>query len=294
MQESFKLEEQLLSREIAAWEHSESDKGQIYTRPEVVEFMLTVMGLNTSEDFKNARILEPSCGEGEFVVAIVDKLINLPKRRPTVEQLSNKIFAVDLVTSSIDVAKKKVATLLEKRGYNTVEVTLLLHHWFLQADFLLEDIKQEFTHIIGNPPYVRVENIPKSLLNEYRKLFSTMTNRADLYVAFYEKGLSLLRDSGRLSFICTDRWTKNVYGKSLRRLISVNYSLELFIDLYGVNAFEKDVMTYPAITQILKGQCDQTVLKHETTFSSEEANKVFSAISGRVTNLPDEKSHCQR
>jgi len=290
MQEAFEFEKDFLAPEIAAWEQSESDKGQIYTRPEVVEFMLTVMGLNTLDDFRNARILEPSCGEGEFVVAIVERLINLSIKRPAVKQIAHKLLAVDLMASSLEIAKKKVGRLLEARGYSKIEVTSLLNQWFLSTDFLLARITPNFTHVIGNPPYVRVENIPKTLLNEYRRRFSTMTDRADLYVPFYEKSLSLLKNGGRLSFICTDRWTKNTYGKSLRRLINDAYGLELFIDLYGVDAFEKDVMTYPAITQINKGKCEHTVLKHETTFSGEEANEVLSAINGGVTSLQVRKA----
>lgn len=290
MQEVFEFENKILASEIAAWEQSDSDKGQVYTRPEVVEFMLTAMGLNTCDDLKNVRILEPSCGEGEFVVAIVNRLINLPKKRPTAKQLATMLLAVDLVKSSLEITKKKVATLLEQRGYNNIEIKSLLNQWFLSTDFLLADITPDFTHVIGNPPYIRVENIPKSLLREYRRHFSTMTDRADLYIPFFEKCLSLLKDDGRLSFICTDRWTKNTYGKSLRRLIGDNYGLELFIDLYGANAFEKEVMTYPAITQIKKGKCVQTVLKHETTFSSEDANDVVSAIKGEKTTLQISKA----
>lgn len=284
------FDEDILKKEAVAWEQSESDKGQIYTRPEVVDFMLTAIGLNTPEDFKHARILEPSCGEGEFVVAIVNRLINLPKRRPTVKQLSDKLLAVDLVASSLDVAKNKVATLLLAKGYSKIEIASLLNQWFISTDFLLENITPDFTHVIGNPPYVRVESVPKSLLNEYRRRFSTMTDRADLYVPFYEKCLSLLVTGGRLSFICTDRWTKNTYGKSLRRLINDGYGLELFIDLYGIDAFEKDVMTYPAITQLVKGKVDQTVLKHETDFSADEANEVLSAIKGEQTTLQTRKA----
>ena len=290
MLKAFELEKKFLAPEIAAWEQSESGKGQIYTRPEVVEFMLTAIGLNTCDDFRNARILEPSCGEGEFVVAIVDRLINLPQKRPTVNQIAHKLLAVDLVASSLVIAKKKVETLLEARGYSIIEITSLLDQWFLLSDFLLADIAPNFTYVIGNPPYVRVENIPKSLLSQYRRQFSTMTDRADLYIPFYEKCLSLLKDGGRLSFICTDRWTKNTYGKSLRRLINDTYGLELFIDLYGVDAFNKNVMTYPAITQIIKGKCEQTVLKHEITFSSEEANEVLSAIKGEETRLQVRKA----
>ncbi len=290
MQNVLQLDERILKSEVAAWEQSESDKGQIYTRPEVVEFMLTAIGLNTADDFKNARILEPSCGEGEFVVAIVNRLVNLPKRRPTVKQLARQLLAVDLVASSLEIAKKKVALILDARGYSKIEITSLLNQWFISTDFLLEDIAPDFTHIIGNPPYVRVENIPKTLLNEYRSRFTTMTNRADLYIPFYEKCLSLLINGGRLSFICTDRWTKNIYGKSLRQLVNDDFSLELFIDLYGVEAFEKDVMTYPAITQIVKGKSDQTILKHETDFSHDEANEVLSAIKGETTTLQARKS----
>lgn len=290
VQEALEFTKELLISEAVAWEQSGIDKGQIYTRPEVVEFMLTAIGLNTCEDFKNVRILEPSCGEGEFVVAIVDRLINIPQRRPTIKQLSTKLLAVDLVTESIKITKKKVAKLLEVRGYSTIEVSSLLNQWFLSTDFLLADIESNFTHVIGNPPYVRVENIPKNLLNEYRRQFATMTDRADLYIPFYEKCLSLLKDNGRLSFICTDRWTKNTYGRLLRKLINDNFGLEMFIDLYGVEAFEKNVMTYPAITQIRKGKCDQTVLKHETTFSNDEAIEVLSAIKGEPTTLQARKS----
>ena len=290
MQKAIECEKEILSSEIADWEQSDSDKGQVYTRTEVVEFMLTAMGLNTCDDLKNVRFLEPSCGEGEFVVAIVDRLINIPKKRPAVRELATKLLAVDLVKNSLEITKKKVVILLKKRGYENIEIKSLLNQWFLSADFLLANITPDFTHVIGNPPYIRVENIPKSLLREYRSQFSTMTDRADLYIPFFEKSLSLLKDSGRLSFICTDRWTKNTYGKSLRRMISDNYGLELFVDLYGVEPFEKDVMTYPAITQIKRGKCEQTVLKHKTTFSNEEANEVVSAIKGEKTTLQVRKA----
>ena len=59
MQEAFEFEKKNLATKISAWEQSDSDKGQVYTRPEVVELMLTAMGLNTCDDLENVRILEP-------------------------------------------------------------------------------------------------------------------------------------------------------------------------------------------------------------------------------------------
>ena len=272
-------QEEVLKREVATWSESDSNKGQIYTRSEVVEFMLTAIGLNSYADFENARILEPSCGEGEFVVAIVSRLLSLSTTRLSVSELAPKLLAIDLVKRSLEITKLKVTSLLEENGYRNVEIATLLKHWFVESDFLFENISADFTHVIGNPPYVRVENIPKPLLNEYRKLFNTMTDRADLYIPFYEKSLSLLKDGGRLSFICTDRWTKNVYGKKLRKFISDGYGLELYIDLYGVDAFDRGVMTYPAITQIKKGEVKHTVVKHEVNITEEEACKILAEIN---------------
>ena len=289
MQYALKFEENLLSEEVLRWKHSASDKGQIYTRPEVVEYMLTAVGLGCIDNIDNIRILEPSCGEGEFVVAIARRLIDSPKKKPTINQLLGKILAIDIVDTSIQEAKRKLGLLLIENGYSANEIEKLYSDWFKSTDFLLEDINPDFTHVIGNPPYVRVENVPKGLLEEYRRMFSTMTDRADLYIPFYEKSLSLLVEGGRLSFICTDRWTKNTYGKSLRNLVSDSFSLELYIDLYGVEAFEKNVMTYPAITQIKKAKCRDTLLLHGTTFSNKEAKNIFSAISGEPTNYQKRK-----
>ncbi|MBL3601804.1 MAG: Eco57I restriction-modification methylase domain-containing protein [gamma proteobacterium endosymbiont of Lamellibrachia anaximandri] len=290
MQLAFNFKDDQFRGEVYQWEHSEAEKGQIYTRPEVVDFMLTSIGLNDCENIDSLRILEPSCGKGEFVYAIAQRLINSSKCKPTINQLLNKIVAVDLVGSSLQEAKLKIKKLLRGAGYSIEDISILLENWFHNADFLLEDMQQKFTHVVGNPPYVRVENIPKGLLNEYRRRFSTMTDRADLYIPFFEKSLSLLTNNGKLSFICTDRWTKNTYGKSLRRFISDNYALELFVDLYGVAAFDKEVMTYPAITQIARRKGDTTALIHAPSFTQKNAKEVLKAIGNQPSNIKIRKN----
>jgi len=285
MKKPLMVDEKSLTDEISLWEHSEADKGQIYTRNEVVDFMLTIIGLNENEDLNNVRILEPSCGEGEFVVAIAKILINKSNRKPTINWLMGKVLAIDIVGTSINIAKSKIYKLLIDNGYSELDSKKLLKDWFLRTDFLLEEISPDFTHVIGNPPYVRIEKIPRRLLSEYRRRFSAMRDRADLYIPFFEKSLSLLINGGKLSFICTDRWTKNIYGKSLRKIISDNYSLEVFIDLYGMDVFERDVMTYPAITQIIKENNKPTVLVHEASLTTEESSEILKAVSGKPSSI---------
>jgi type I restriction-modification system DNA methylase subunit len=199
-----------LNEQALNWGASDSEKGEVFTKPEVVRFMLKTSGIPDSILDKETHILEPSCGEGEFVVAVVKELCQqliISNVKPSANSFINLISAFDISSKSIAKAKKNTAKLLRKI-FNAEETNELVDNWFKHEDFLLFPHQQLYSHVIGNPPYVRIENIPEKLLKTYRLKFSTMKQRADLYIAFYEKSLSLLEDKGILSFICTDRWTK--------------------------------------------------------------------------------------
>jgi hypothetical protein len=94
-------------------------------------------------------------------------------------------------------------------------------------------------------------------MQRYRTLFRTMYDRADLYIAFYEKGLSLLELEGKLGYICANRWTKNRYGGPLRELIAEDFHMEAYIDFTGIDAFHGEVIAYPSVT-IIRNGCGET------------------------------------
>jgi Eco57I restriction-modification methylase len=97
---------------------------------------------------------------------------------------------------------------------------------------------------------VRQELIPDVLMAEYRRRFATIYDRADIYVPFIERSLSVLAPGGCLGFICADRWIKNRYGGPLRRFIVENFRLKCFVDMVNTDAFLSDVIAYPAIVVI--------------------------------------------
>ena len=101
--------------------------------------------------------------------------------------------------------------------------------------------------MVGNPPYVRQELIPDVLMAEYRRRYTTIYDRADIYVPFIERALQLLAPNGALGLICADRWMKNRYGGPLRRLVAENFRLRAYIDMVNTPAFHTEVMAYPAI-----------------------------------------------
>lgn len=272
-------ENELLSKRALAWGDSEAEKGEIFTKPNVVEFMLKASGIDEAILLPETRILEPSCGQGEFVLAIARELCKEVTPRAGVDgkKFQNLVAAYDISSESILIAKRQTFQILNST-FSSEDSQFLVDQWYRNTDFLIDSSKSLFTHVIGNPPYVRIEHIPIELLKSYRKKFSTMRERADLYIAFYEKSLSLLKDCGVLSFICTDRWTKNRYGSSLRLFISKSYQLDLFVDMYGQNAFQSEVLTYPAITQISKRNNKQTIIIHNPKINETLSNLVAKSL----------------
>ena len=97
-------------------------------------------------------------------------------------------------------------------------------HWELAfpnvwRDWLSPSPKGGFDAVIGNPPYVRQEQI-KELKPALKKAYRAFDGMADLYVYFYELGLRLLRPGGRLSFVVTNKWLRAGYAEKLRGLLS--------------------------------------------------------------------------
>lgn len=272
-----------MSSDAYAWAISDSDKGQIYTKSNVVDFMISLLGLNQLNFTCDTKILEPSCGEGEFVAGLAEAIIKSGCR--DVNLISGLVTAIDLVENSVKTAKERIKNIFLEYNFSIRESTQIVDSWFFVGDFLLMDIPNAYSHIIGNPPYVRIENIPKPLLDKYRRNFETMTNRSDLYIAFFERSLKLLRNEGSLSFICTDRWIKNLYGKDLRCLISKEFALDYYVDSYGSKTFESDVMTYPAITQIRRGKYRGTKLVKSPTFNSNEGTKLRTNSSKKTCDF---------
>ena len=234
-------------------ESEAAERGAVFTRIEVVEAILDLCGYTSSSTLTEMRILEPSCGEGEFLLPAIRRLVEAakaaaPKDEPQWwEGIDECICAVELHSGTAARARDGVRELLEQEGCPADSAASLADKWVRTDDFLLWNCEHYFDVVVGNPPYVRQERVPPALLSEYRKRFSTLYDRADLYVPFIEKGLSLLAQGGSLGFICANRWTRNRYGGPLRELVTGSFWLKLYANLEGADAFHSEVLAYPAI-----------------------------------------------
>jgi hypothetical protein len=129
---------------------------------------------------------------------------------------------------------------------------------------------------------VRQELIPDALLRAYRDLYATVYDRADLYVPFIEKSLDLLAPRGVLAFICSDRWMKNRYGSKLRRFVSDKYHLRYYIDMVDTDAFNEQVIAYPAITVITREGSGMTRIASRPNVSRPALSALYTELTSEV------------
>ena len=230
------------------------ERGAIFTRPEVVEFILDLLCYTHDRALYKRRILEPSFGEGDFLLIVVERLLKAwirhDGRHDVFDSLKDSIRAVELHKASYVATRLKVIALLTQEGIAPKTAEQLAGTWLICGDFLQAPLLGRFDHVVGNPPYVRQELIPDALIAEYRSRYTTIFDRADLYIPFIERSLSLLSKGGVLGFICADRWVKNRYGRQLRQMVAERFHLRAYVDMVNTPAFHENVIAYPAITII--------------------------------------------
>ena len=260
-------------------------QGAIYTRREVVEFILDLVGYTADKPLHEFRLLEPSIGGGDFLFPALQRLLIAYRRSrkagEAVFALKDAVRAVELNSDSYNSTRDKLLEFLHEEGFKKVEAKSLADEWLQQGDFLLTTFSNEFSHIVGNPPYVRQESIPDILMEEYRRRFSTIYDRADIYVPFIEHSLSMLATNGKLAFICADRWMKNKYGRPLRKLVSAHYHFETYVDMVDTPAFLSDVMAYPAIVVLSNQKPGQTRVAHRPTIEERGLSALASALTAQ-------------
>lgn len=257
---------------------STDERGAVYTRREVVEFMLDLVGYTHDQPLYRMKLLEPSFGGGEFLLAAVRRLMSSVQSAQHPGDLADCIRAVELHRDTFDRTKAKLSALLSGFGLEAAECARLTSAWLVCADFLLSPMPGGFDVVVGNPPYVRQELIPAALLAQYRQRYSTLYDRADLYVPFIERSLNLLTEHGQLAFICANRWTKNQYGRPLRAKVAEGFHLRAYVDMVDTPAFDTDVIAYPAITLIEKATPGATLVAAQPDLHAATLTRLAQAL----------------
>ncbi|RSZ61184.1 SAM-dependent methyltransferase [Corynebacterium hylobatis] len=260
----------------------EIEYGEVFTRRWVVEAILDLVGYTPDRDLSQLRLIEPSVGSGSFFVPIVERLLESARVYDVpVKDLSHALFGLDLQREHVDTCREKTRDLLVAHGLSRHDADILAMSWLHHGDFLLGEIPSGVDFVVGNPPYIRTEDLDDEVEAAYRSRWTTMRGRADIYIGFYERSLGVLGEGGRLGFICADRWMRNAYGKRLRGLVVSNYAVESVWQMHDVDAFESEVSAYPAITVLAKTeQGTATFVDTTAAFDGLSACQVLGFVRG--------------
>jgi len=164
------------------------------------------------------------------------------------------------------------------------------------AAILKNYVRYDF--VVGNPPYVRVQTLPKEV-NEYlRKNYKTVMGKFDLSVLFMERGINWLSEHGEIGFITSNKFIRSHYGDKIRNFISNNHSIRELIDFGDTGVF-KDATNYPSIIIVRKNlerenklkfinvlRPKDEILKYITKYLFKSKQRTNAKTSSRTPQLP--------
>jgi hypothetical protein len=274
-----------LSLPKSAYEYGERSSGEMHgvvltkRKDHIVNMILDISGYRDSEDLAVTTFLEPSVGHGAFLIPAINRFFTSLQGQPiSVHGLKERFLAYDIDEEHVEITRRNVLQILRGNGVELSPAEMLAEYWVRCGDFLLECEYRTFDFIVGNPPYIRIEQLSPLVQAEYRSRFTSLFDRADIYVAFIEHGLDLLAKKGSLAFICADRWILNKYGAPLRRKITEGYGIRYYIDLHQASPFESDVIAYPAVFTIGRKKSKTVQVTKLNTASPAECGTVTKSL----------------
>ena len=134
---------------------------------------------------------------------------------------------------------------------------------FFDADWMF-GVKNGFDIVIGNPPYVQLQNGGGELAVLYANYgFKTFARTGDIYCLFYECGQHLLNNGGHLCYITSNKWMRAGYGEKTRDFFAKNTNPLLLIDFAGIKIFESatvdtNILLFSKSTNMHKTWCAVT------------------------------------
>ena len=231
--------------------HTQADKRRLEQK--LIEYRDWLLSLT---------ICDPACGSGAFLNAALDFLITehrlIDEMRAKTQKgqyslldgiekdiLENNLYGVDINEESVEIAKLALwlRTAKPHRKLNSLNDNIKCGNSLIDdvgvAGEKAFDWKKEFPQVferggfdvvIGNPPYVLCQpsNTPDNILNYYKQ-FDVASYKIDLFHLFFEQGIKLLKQNGKLGYITPNTYLTNKYIKLLRKFILNSTTIDYLV-----------------------------------------------------------------
>lgn len=238
--------------------------GQYMTPNRIVEMILDAVGF-IGEKTVISSIMEPSFGEGVFLIEIIRRIMEECRRTNkslnyVANILNNNIYGIEKDLLLYSGTIERLNGVLAEYGIpkNLVSWKNLSCSDAIEKH---EEYKGKFDYVVGNPPFIRIHNIEKDSRNFFKR-FEFAEGTSDLYVVFYEIGMKMLKPIGKLAYITPNSFMKNNSQKMFRKYLIENRYLIAIYDFKSSKIFDK-VDAYVCICVI---DCDVKRKNHYITY----------------------------
>jgi len=246
--------------------------GAFFTPDYIIDFIIDEI-----QPKENEINLDLSCGCGAFLVGLTDYY----KRtfdKPISKIIKHNIFGSDILEYNIQRAKLILAIYALQNGEFLKEEDFNLYH----QDSLRTNWNTSFDNIVGNPPYVKFQDLSSENRSHLTKYFSTVEGGTfNLYFAFFELGHKLLKPTGKLGYITPNNYFTSLAGEALRKYFQHQKCVTRIIDFSHKKVF--DAQTYTAITFLSKQQNNTIIYDRIKDHQTPEA--FLAAANGSINLL---------
>lgn len=179
----------------------------------------------------NSKILDPTCGSGEFLLNTFIMKYNLLKETKNVDdenilKITKTLYGNDIDDESTDISKIRlfmyVYSLLENKDYYK-KLTKILINNFTNYDFVLDSnkINNKFEIVVGNPPYVEYGKYDGKgkLINKY----------GNIYADVIKNSIDLLKCGGILGFIVPLSYVATTRMSKIREYVTEKCSKQILL-----------------------------------------------------------------
>jgi hypothetical protein len=171
--------------------------GVVYTPDFIAQYILdkTLVDVGSS-----ILVMDPACGDGAFILPAIERIYQLTGK-PYDKIIAENIFGIDI---DEEVVKSLTNKLLQL--YNPPKINIFCGN-SLDKQFINGHLSK-FDVVVGNPPYVRIQNVTEPE-RVFLRDWEHATGNTDTYVAFIDLAIEMLKPGGTMAYIVASSWLRN-------------------------------------------------------------------------------------